>query len=75
MQKHSKKMVAPVVIAVLVIFYYALIIRMLGYLPLSMTVKVALLAIPVALIGGIAYVLWERIKEIRSGEEDDLSKY
>ena len=30
---------------------------------------------PAAISGVISFVLAERIKEIRSGEEDDLSKY
>lgn len=31
--------------------------------------------IPLALVGVSVYVLVERIKEIRSGEEDDLDNY
>ena len=31
--------------------------------------------IPLALLGVTIYVLCERIKEIRSGEEDDLDNY
>ncbi len=35
-----------------------------------------LLAIPLVGLGiGMVYILKERIKEIRSGEEDDLSNY
>lgn len=29
----------------------------------------------IALIGAVIFVLIERIKEVRSGDEDDLSKY
>jgi hypothetical protein len=31
--------------------------------------------IPIALSVGMLYVCIQRIKEIRSGEEDDISKY
>lgn len=37
--------------------------------------KILAVIIPLALIGIIIFVLIERIKEIRSGEYDDLSKY
>jgi hypothetical protein len=43
--------------------------------PFSLTIKIIGTLIPLALIGVSVYVLIERIKEIRSGEEDDLSKY
>jgi hypothetical protein len=33
------------------------------------------LIIPICLMGVSIYVLLERIKEIRSGEEDDIGKY
>ena len=37
--------------------------------------KILFGVIPLALIGVVVYVLVERMNEIRSGEEDDLSKY
>jgi len=37
--------------------------------------KVTEIIVPLALIGVSIFVLIERIKEIRGGEEDDLSKY
>ena len=37
--------------------------------------KVVLLVVPAGFIGLITYVLFERIKEIKGGEEDDLGKY
>jgi hypothetical protein len=37
---------------------------------------IILLAIPLVLLGiGIVYMLFARIREIRSGEEDDLDNY
>ncbi len=40
-----------------------------------MWLRVTGVIIPLALIGVSIFVLIERITEIRSGEEDDLSKY
>jgi len=75
MQKQSRKMVAPIIIAVLVALWYGFIVRVLLYLPVSTAIKAGIAVVPLGLIGAIGYVLFERIKEIRSGEEDDLSKY
>ena len=72
--EHSKKMVAPIIITVCVIIYYvaygAVFIHMVS------GIAGALLGIiPLILAGVMIYVCMQRIDEIRSGEEDDLSKY
>jgi hypothetical protein len=72
---HRKKMIAPVVIAMVFLVYlvaYAVVIMAAAtWNPLLM-----LFIIPLVGIGiGMVYVLVERIKEIRSGEEDDLGDY
>ncbi len=71
---HKKKMIAPVVITTLAIAYYV------GYFVLLMEMLDGILRvlagiIPIALIGIMLYVCKQRIEEIRSGEEDDLSQY
>lgn len=71
-----KKMVAPVIITV--ILSLVLISYMVGCfcLPLiPLPVKLAGAIIFAALLGVSIYVLVERIREIRSGDEDDLSQY
>ncbi len=75
MDKHKKKMIAPIAITAVLLIYlivYAIAILTVGGLhPLLL-----LLAIPIIALGaGLIYVLRERLKEIRSGEEDDLSNY
>ena len=75
MNNHRKKMVAPIIITVLFIVYlivYGLLVAgAVEFHPLTL-----LLAIPMAALGiGMVYVLYVRIKEIRSGEEDDLGNY
>ncbi len=73
-KKHIQKMVAPIVITILFILYYIVyfgwIIAMLG------GVAAWLLGI-IPFVSGcvLIYVCMQRIREIRSGEEDDLSKY
>ena len=68
MSPHGKKMIAPVVITIVFILY------LLIYL--VMEPLVILMGIPLVLLGiGSVYTLFSRIKEIRSGEEDDLDNY
>lgn len=74
MNKHRKKMVAPIVISVIVVLYYA------AYFGLLITVldgiwKYVLGIAPVLLAAVMVKVCIERIKEIKDGEEDDISKY
>lgn len=76
MKLHRKKIIAPLVITILLVIYY------MGFLAACIFIKglplwIRLLGaiIPLFLTGGCIYVLLERIREIRSGEEDDLSNY
>ncbi len=71
---HKNKMIAPVVITILAIAYY------LWYFVLLMKsldgiLRLLVGILPIALIGIMLYVCKQRIEEIRSGEEDDLSQY
>ena len=72
----KRKLTAPIVISVLVglwLLGYAVLIFLVPAIPLW--IKLLGAAIPLALLGVTIYVLCERIKEIRSGEEDDLDNY
>ena len=75
MNDHRKKMIAPIVITILFLIYlvvYGILVVMAAQFQPFML----LLAIPLAALGiGMVYVLLTRIREIRSGEEDDLSNY
>ena len=70
-----KKYLVPIIISVLVIIYlvlyFGLIIMTIG----NLFVKIIVGVLPVVFAGTMIFVLIERIKEIRSGEDDDLSKY
>ena len=68
-------MAAPIVIiAALLLYDVGIVLACLLFaLPLPLKILGAALALLQAGIG--VYVLVKRIKEIRSGEEDDLSQY
>lgn len=73
--KYSK-LIAPVIITILLVLFlggYAMLWTFIPGLPAML--KVLLLFIFMGLIGVSLYNLYERFQEIRSGEEDDLSKY
>ena len=67
-------MIAPIVISVIIILYYVVYFGILIAL-LYGAWKWLLGIIPLALSAVMLKVCIERIKEIKKGEEDDLSKY
>lgn len=75
MDNHGRKMVAPIVITVVMILYYIGFFAVCVWAPMPFLFKIFLGLIPLLLVGVCIYVLRERIEEIRSGEEDDLSQY
>jgi len=72
---YMKKLVAPIVITLILLMYYGFILLNLIRIPESMGIRILWLIIPLALMGVSVFVLIERIREIRSGDEDDLGKY
>ncbi len=70
-----KKMIAPIIITVLIIIYLVIYFLVLVSLFDNLITSILVGVIPVAFAGVMIFVCVERIKEIRSGEEDDLSKY
>ena len=74
MNNHKKKMIAPIVVAVVFILYFALYFGLL-FAALDGILKYALGIIPLLMMGVILAVCIERIQEIKKGEEDDISKY
>ena len=74
MNKKHKKMAAPILITVVVVLYY------LFYFGILVTLvegwwKLLLGIVPLFLAGLMVAVCYERITEIKKGEEDDLSQY
>ena len=74
MLEKSKKMIAPILISVIIILYYVLYFGILIAL-LDGIWKYVLGIVPLLFAGVMIKVCAERIKEIKEGEEDDLSKY
>lgn len=76
MKNHGKKMAAPIVIAVLFVLYYVGIAALFFVTDgIPVWARILMVVVPLALAGVMIGVLISRINEIRSGEEDDLSKY
>jgi len=75
MTKHGKKMLAPILITIVFLLYLSVYVALI-VMTVADTPLVILFGIPVLLLGiGMVYVLYTRIREIRSGEEDDLDNY
>lgn len=73
--EHWKKMIAPIVVALIIIGYYIGIAVFFMAVPgIPTAIKVLMTVIPLALAAVMLGVLISRIKEI-GGEEDDLSQY
>ena len=74
MDERKRKMTAPIVVTVILILYYiayfSFIISLLGGV-----FRFVLGIIPLIFAVLIIKVCIDRIKEIKKGEEDDISKY
>ena len=70
----KKKMVAPIVVTCIVVLYYVVYFSVLISL-LDGIWKYVLGILPLALSAVMVKACIERIKEIKKGEEDDLSQY
>lgn len=69
-------MIAPVVIVALISIYYIAVGVIFAYMNgVPMLAKIIALVVPALLSGVAITVLIQRIKEIKKGEDDDLSKY
>ncbi len=74
--KHWKKMVAPVVIAsIMIVYYIGAAVFFMAVPGIPTVVKLLMIVVPLILAAVMVGVLISRIKEIQGGEEDDLSQY
>lgn len=74
--KHWKKMIAPIVVALVVVLYYIGIAVFFMSVPgIPAIVRFLMIIVPLILAAVMIGVLISRIKEIEGGEEDDLSQY
>ena len=73
-RSNKKKMIAPIIVTVIMVLYYVVYFGFLISL-LDGIWKYALGIVPLLFSVLMIYVCIERIKEIKKGEEDDISKY
>ena len=74
-EHHRKKMAAPVIITILFLAILAGYGTVYFMIDLPIAVQLLLASLLVALAVAMVYILVGRIKEIKGGEEDDLSNY
>ena len=74
MDSKRKKLLAPIIVTIIMVLYYIAYFGLLIW-ALDGIWKYVLGIIPIALSAVMIAVCVERIKEIKEGEEDDLSKY
>ena len=75
MKKYREKMIAPILITVIVVIYFFFYFGIFITLVENMAAKVVLAIVPALLAVTMVGVCIQRIREIKGGEEDDLSKY
>ena len=75
MHPHTKKMIAPIVIVFLTVAYYAAFAVFFVKFGVLLAFKIIGIIVPAALSAAFIWLLVQRIKEIKGGEEDDLGKY
>jgi len=75
MTNHSKKITNAIIISFCLIAYCILYVLVIVKLKLSIILKIGLFAATVVTMVAVVTVMVERIREIKKGEEDDLSKY
>ena len=72
---HKQKLRAPIIVSVILILYYALYFGILIALVQKLFWRCILGLFPIAFSAMLIKVCVERIREIKKGEEDDLSQY
>ena len=74
MKQHKLKMIAPIIVSVIMIIYYALYFCFLiSFLDGAWKYILGIFPVVLSIVTGMVCI--ERIKEIKKGEEDDISKY
>jgi len=75
MEQRNQKIIIPIIVTVLLLLYYVLYFAILIAMLPGILLKLIFAFVPLALAGVTIFVCIQRIQEIRSGEEDDLSQY
>jgi uncharacterized sodium:solute symporter family permease YidK len=76
MNAQKRKYVAPIIVTIFVVLYYSITAVVLYNMDFPFVIKIAALIVPsIIIIVMMVMVLFERFREIKKGEEDDLGKY
>ena len=75
MHIHTKKMIAPIIIVFLNLAYYIAFGVFFVKFATPLIFKLIGIIVPAVVSGAFIWLLVQRIKEIKGGEEDDLGKY
>jgi uncharacterized RDD family membrane protein YckC len=73
--KYFKKLIAPAAVAIVCVLYYIFFGYIITGLDIPDAIKIIGMILPVIIIVMFISAFAERIKEIWSGEEDDIGKY
>ncbi|MCL1810899.1 MAG: hypothetical protein FWG41_01570 [Methanomassiliicoccaceae archaeon] len=73
----EKRLIAPVIITACIVLFCVLsaVVGLILIDEVGLAAAAVWLVIMLAIIGIHIFILAQRVKEIRSGEEDDLGKY
>ena len=75
-KENQKRYAVPIIITLILLLYFILYLGVLiAILPKDWKYVLFIFPVALAVIGLLIYVCIDRIKEITSGEEDDLGKY
>ena len=74
MKSHKRKIIAPIIVTVIMVLYYVVYFGFLMWLVYGIW-RYLLGVFPLVFSALMIKVCIERIKEIKKGEEDDISKY
>lgn len=75
-KENQKRYAVPIIITLILLLYFTVYFGVLiAILPKDWKYVLFIFPVALAVIGLLIYVCIDRIKEIRSGEEDDLGKY
>lgn len=75
-KENQKRYAVPIIITLILLLYFIVYFGVLiAILPKDWKYVLFIFPVALAVIGLLIYVCIDRIKEIRSGEEDDFGKY
>jgi hypothetical protein len=75
MDNRKNKIIAPIIVTTCVFFYCLIIGIDILSIDISMRHKILWIIAPIVIIAAIPFVLIDRIKEIKKGEDNDLGQY